>query len=154
MIQHTFGKETTEARKVRRERLKKVRESFTHAWSGYKSNAWLKDEVAPLSGEFRDSFGGRAATLVDSLDTLWIMGFRVDFEQAVAAIEGIDFGSSTSKVISVFETTIRYLGGLLSAYDLSGNSILLKKAIELGEMLYVAFDTPNRMPVPYWDWRK
>ena len=59
-----------------------------------------------------------------------------------------------SETISVFETTIRHLGGLLSTYDFSGNSILLNKAMELGEMLYVAFDTPNRMPVPYWSWKR
>ena len=54
----------------------------------------------------------------------------------------------------VFETTIRYLGGLLSAYDLSGNTVLLKKAWELGNILYAAFDTPSRMPVPYWSLKK
>jgi mannosyl-oligosaccharide alpha-1,2-mannosidase len=31
---------------------------------------------------------------------------------------------------------------------------LIDKAVELGEMLYVAFDTPNRMPVARWDWRR
>ena len=56
--------------------------------------------------------------------------------------------------ILVFETTIRYLGGMLSAYDLSGNVILLKKAWELGNMLYTAFDTPSRMPVPYWSLKR
>ncbi|EAQ84271.1 hypothetical protein CHGG_10675 [Chaetomium globosum CBS 148.51] len=43
-------------------------------------------------------------------------------------------------------TTIRHLAGLLSAYDLSGEPALLEKAKELGNMLYMAFDTPNRMP--------
>jgi mannosyl-oligosaccharide alpha-1,2-mannosidase len=42
-------------------------------------------------------------------------------------------------------------GGFLSAYDLSGDKRLLDKAVEVGEMLYVAFDTPNRMPVTRWD---
>jgi len=53
----------------------------------------------------------------------------------------------------VFETTIRYLGGFLTAYDLSGGIYpgILQKAYDLGEMLYVAFDTPNRMPVPRWN---
>jgi mannosyl-oligosaccharide alpha-1,2-mannosidase len=61
-----------------------------------------------------------------------------------------------STKVNVFETTIRYLGGLMSAYDLSGQkySVLLDKATELGEMLYGAFDTPNRMPVTRWNWRK
>ena len=51
--------------------------------------------------------------------------------------------------VSVFETTIRHLGGLLSAYDLSGEMALLVKAKELGDLLYMAFDTPNRLP-PFW----
>lgn len=50
------------------------------------------------------------------------------------------------------QTTIRHLGGLLSAYDLSGEPALLEKAHELGEMLYMAFDTPNRMPGFWLDW--
>lgn len=51
-----------------------------------------------------------------------------------------------------FQTTIRHLGGLLSAYDLSREPALLEKAQELGEMLYMAFDTPNRLPGFWLDW--
>ena len=46
----------------------------------------------------------------------------------------------------MFETTIRYLGGLLSAYALSGESILLEKAVELGDALLPAFSTPSGLP--------
>jgi mannosyl-oligosaccharide alpha-1,2-mannosidase len=55
----------------------------------------------------------------------------------------------------LFETTIRYLGGLLGAYDVSGGKykVLLEKAEELGEVLMGAFDTPNRMPLTYYHWR-
>ena len=66
-IQHEFEEEDSLARKVRLRRLDAVMGNFTHAWSGYKSKAWLHDEVKPLSGEPRDAFGGWAATLVDSL---------------------------------------------------------------------------------------
>lgn len=76
---------------------------------------------------------------------------REDFERAVSAVATIDFTTSTDTQINVFETTIRYLGGFLSAYDLSGNKVLLDKAVEVGEMLYVSFDTPNRMPLTRWD---
>ena len=153
-IQYSFPRERADLKDVREKRLNAVRESFAHAWGGYKKHAWLKDEVAPLKGGHRDAWGGWAATLVDSLDTLWIMGFKDEFEQAVDAVATIGFESSTSRILSVFETTIRYLGGLLAAYDLSGNEILLMKAVELGGTLYKAFDTPNRMPVSFWDWRK
>lgn len=66
-IQHQFGKESTDAKKTREERLRAVKKSFEHAWQGYKKNAWLSDEVGPLSGRAFNHFGGWAATLVDAL---------------------------------------------------------------------------------------
>jgi len=45
-----------------------------------------------------------------------------------------------------FETTIRYLGGLLSAYALSHEPILLQKADKLGGKLLHIFDTPSGLP--------
>ena len=141
------------------ERLRRgnaVKESFTHSWEGYKKYAWLRDEVAPLSAGWKDTFGGWAATLVDSLDSLWIMGMKEDFELAVAACQQIDFSTTEAKDINVFETTIRYLGGFLAAYDISGGKYpsLLVKAVEVGELLMSCFDTPNRMPITRWDWQK
>ena len=152
-IQHDFGIEDSEAKAVKLERLKAVRESFAHTWEGYSKHAWMKDEVAPMSGGARNSFGGWAATLVDSLDTLWIMGFKQDFQRAIKGVAKINFSRPSGDGINVFETTIRYLGGLLAAYDLSGEKVLLDKAKELGETLYFAFDTPNRMPKTPWYWR-
>jgi mannosyl-oligosaccharide alpha-1,2-mannosidase len=52
------------------------------------------------------------------------------------------------------ETNIRHLGGLLAAYELSKQEILLTKAKEVGEMLYHAFDTPNHMPISRWNFHK
>ncbi|MCJ1321508.1 hypothetical protein MMC15_006853 [Xylographa vitiligo] len=154
-IQFDFSwrKESKEEKDEREARMKAVKENFAHAWEGYKAHAWMKDEVAPLSGGSRETFGGWAATLVDSLDTLWIMGFKKEFMNAVSSLDKIDFSRSSGEEINVFETTIRYLGGFLSAYDLSGHASLLTKAVELGEMLYVAFDTPNRMPNTRWKWK-
>jgi mannosyl-oligosaccharide alpha-1,2-mannosidase len=150
-IQSSFGTESAAETRVRQERLSAVKSTFDRCWSSYQKQAWLKDELAPLSGNHRQTFGGWAATLVDALDTLWIMGMREDFERAVSAVATIDFTTSTDTQINVFETTIRYLGGFLSAYDLSGNKVLLDKAVEVGEMLYISFDTPNRMPLTRWD---
>jgi mannosyl-oligosaccharide alpha-1,2-mannosidase len=75
---------------------------------------------------------------------------------AVNVVKDIDFTTNAENSLNVFETTIRYLGGLMAAYDLSGGThrILLDKARELGEMLYSAFDTPHRMPQMRWDWKK
>ena len=153
-IQHNFSsREDSNAKSVRLARLQSVKDAFVHTWDGYKTHAWMKDEVSPLSGGYRDSFGGWAATLVDSLDTLWIVGLRDDFDKAVVEVDKIDFTISTEEEINIFETTIRYLGGFLSAYDLSGRPVLLEKAIELGDMIYAAFDTPNRMPITRWKWK-
>lgn len=138
----------------RKERLAAVKKTFLRSWSAYKRYAWRQDEVAPLSGQYKNGFGGWGATLVDTLDTLWIMDLDHEFDIAVSALKELSFTSSTFYKVNLFETTIRYLGGLLSAYDLSGDRYptLLEKAIELGDMLYVAFDTPNRMPIAHWDW--
>ena len=155
-IQTAEPYEDDEAHTTRLARLEKIRESFRHSWNGYSKHAWLHDEVAPLSGKHKDTFNGWAATLVDSLDSLWIMGFHDEFDRAVKAVEQIDFSTSTSQELNVFETTIRYLGGFLGAYELSGarNITLLNKAVEVGELLMGAFDTPNRMPITRWDWKE
>ncbi|EZG02165.1 hypothetical protein H106_07738 [Trichophyton rubrum CBS 735.88] len=157
LIQHRFsGKEDEDARRLRLSRLEAVKGNFSHAWNGYKAHAWMADEVAPLSGLALNPFGGWAASMVDGLDTLWIMGLYDEFAEAVKAIDGIDFNNCTVEEVNVFETTIRYLGGLLGAYDVSGQKYpsLLHKAVEIGQMLYVAFDTPNRMPIAHWDFKK
>ena len=155
-IQTTPPEEDATQKAERLTRRDKVKESFTHSWDGYKKHAWLRDEVGPISGNWKDTFGGWAATLVDSLDMLWILGMKEDFELAVAACEQIDFSTTDTKEINVFETTIRYLGGFLAAYDLSEGKYpsLLIKAVEVGELLMSCFDTPNRMPITRWDWQK
>lgn len=50
------------------------------------------------------------------------------------------------KYVNLFEMTIRALGGLLSAFHLSGDKIFAEKAKDLGERLIGAFDTPSRIP--------
>lgn len=47
-----------------------------------------------------------------------------------------------SQSVNVFETTIRVLGGLLAAFHLSGEEVLLQKADDLGRRLAKAFDSP------------
>lgn len=95
----------------------------------------MHDELAPISGNTKDGFGGWAASLVDNLDNLWVMGFKTEFESALSAAMSIDLGSATIDSVNVFETTIRHLGGFLSAYDLSEDERCLHKAIEFGDML-------------------
>jgi mannosyl-oligosaccharide alpha-1,2-mannosidase len=155
-IQFQFGKESKARTAEIASRRDAVKASFDRAWEGYKSKAWMKDELAPISGTARNPFAGWAATLVDTLDTLLIMDKTADFELAVGALKDIDFTTTEDEELNTFETTIRYLGGLLSANDLSNGTypILVEKALQLGHLLYAAFDTPNRMPIGRWQWKK
>ena len=155
-IQHPFDEVESPAEKDKRlTRLGAIIEAFNHSWSGYKQHAWLHDELVPIKAEAKDPFCGWAATLIDTLDTLWIMGLKEEFEEAAWAVNKIDFTTTHRNDIPLFETTIRYLGGLLSAYDISGQKYknLLTKATELAEVLMGAFDTPNRMPLMYYRWK-
>ena len=147
-IQHRFGDKHRHD-PTSKARAEIVRNAFIRCWKGYKQHAWLHDELSPVTGRAKDTFGGWAATLVDSLDTLWIMDLKAEFYEAAQAAVELDWHNVTESGINLFETTIRHLGGLLSAYDLSGEQALLLKAKELGDMLYMAFDTPNRIP-PFW----
>lgn len=150
-VQHHFRRESAKARQIREARRQEVKKLFQKNWASYRKYAWMKDALQPISASYKDQFSGWAATLVDSLDTLWIMGLREEFDEAVAAVANIDFGSTSSYSVNMFEVNIRYLGGLLSAYDLSQRPILLTKAIELGDLLYAGYNTPNRMPVDFID---
>ena len=53
-----------------------------HAWRGYEAYAMGSDELQPLSRQGKNSFGGLGATIVDSLDTLWMLGLREEFGRA------------------------------------------------------------------------
>lgn len=153
-VQHSFGSEKPSAQADRLQKQRAIRETFKHAWFGYKNYSLPHDELKPISKDVGDPFNGWGATLVDSLDALWIMGLYEEFDEAVAAVGKIDFKTSSRKDIPVFETVIRYLGGLVAAYDLSSGKyqVLLDKAVELADILMGTFDTPNRMPAVFYHW--
>jgi mannosyl-oligosaccharide alpha-1,2-mannosidase len=153
-VQHHFGPESAADRDIRLSRRQQIKAAFKRCWESYRAKAWMRDELSPISGGGRNSFGGWAATLVDALDILWIMELKDEFYEAAAASTAVDFTTSTDDTVNIFETTIQYLGGFLAAYDLSGEEQLLHKAVEVGEMLLVAFDTPNHMPITRWEWKK
>lgn len=128
--------------KVRREA---IRNAMSHAWKGYKDFAWGTDELMPLTRGGRDSWGGLATTLIDSLDTLWLMGLKKEFLEARDWVrEKLSYDDVSD--VSVFETTIRILGGLLSAYDWSGDQIFMDRADELGARLLNAFESKSGIP--------
>ncbi|MQM03728.1 hypothetical protein Taro_036506 [Colocasia esculenta] len=127
------------------ERREKVKEATLHAWNSYVKYAWGQDELQPQTRNGVNSFGGLGATLVDSLDTLYIMGLYEQFQKAREWVaNSLDFNKNYEA--SVFETTIRVLGGLLSAYDLSGDNLFLEKAQHIAERLLPAWNTPSGIP--------
>lgn len=151
--------ETKAQKQVRLERQMQVRDVFKRDWAAYKRYAWMHDELKPVSNSSNDPFGGWGATLVDALDTMLIMDLQEEYDEASEAVAKIDFTYTAASAIPVFETTIRYLGGLLAAYDLGvakgkKDSGLLSQAKTLGQVLYGAFDTPNRMPMLKYNYRK
>ena len=80
-----------------------------------------------------------------------IMGLEDDYNRAIEHIRTVNFRRS-AEPSKTFETSIRYLGGLLSAYDLKGEPLLLEKAVELADYVIMpAFNTPNGIPAAYVD---
>ena len=83
--------------------------------------------------------------LVDALDTLWIMGLQTEFKEGRDWVKE-SLSHTLVGEVSTFETTIRSLGGLISAYDLSDDIIFLKQAEYLAPRLFKAFDSPSGLP--------
>ena len=124
----------------------KVRAEFLHSWQAYEKHAWGHDELKPLSKQPKDWYGeSLLMTPVDSLDTLLLMGFNDEAAKAKALIvDRLSFDKDIS--VKVFEIAIRELGGLLSAYEMTGDVRLLHLADDLGTRLLPAFNTPTGMP--------
>ncbi|MBK8151364.1 MAG: glycoside hydrolase family 47 protein [Acidobacteria bacterium] len=118
--------------------------------NGYKKYAWGHDDLKPLSKSFRDWHAPETVlmTPVDSLDSLYLLGFK---READATRRYITKNLSFDKDIEVqnFEITIRVLGGLLSGYQITGDRKLLALADDLGKRLLPVFESPTGMPYRY-----
>ena len=98
-VQANFDKESPESRRLRLKRQTAVRNTFERCWVSYKKIALPHDEMTPITGHSKDNFGGWGATLVDSLDTLWIMGLSEELEEAIDAATRISFEASSLKEV-------------------------------------------------------
>lgn len=129
-------REATGTNKVR---ATAVKAAMTHAWRGYERYAWGKDELLPEQRQGKNSFAGMGATLLDGLSTLWIMGLKEEFYRGRDWVAtNLTFPMTTE--ISLFETNIRVVGGLLSAYDFSGDKAFLRRVTELVDLMLPAMD--------------
>ena len=149
----------------------KVLEMFDHAYGAYKTYAHPADELMPLSckgryrgsevsrGDIDEALGNFSLTLIDTLDTLAVLGKIDEFDEQVRyVVANVNFNSDA--VVSVFETNIRVLGGLLGAHCaavalketgkgvLWYNDELLAKALDVGDRLLAAFNTSTGIPYP------
>jgi len=128
----------------------KVRQMMVHAWKGYVDHAWGFNELKPISKTSHNAsiFGSAplGATIIDSIDTLYIMGLVDEYNQAKNWIKHNFKPEEVDNELSVFEITIRFLGGLLSVHALTNEELFYSKALELGKRILPAFDTPSGIP--------
>ncbi|KAM9280443.1 ER degradation-enhancing alpha-mannosidase-like protein 3 isoform 2-T3 [Cariama cristata] len=148
-----------------------VLEMFDHAYSNYMEHAYPADELMPLTcrgrvrgqepsrGDVDDALGKFSLTLIDTLDTLVVLNKTKEFEEAVKKVIK-DVNLDNDIVVSVFETNIRVLGGLLGGHSVAimlkekgeymqwYDGELLHMAKELGYKLLPAFNTTSGLPYP------
>ncbi|XP_032230548.1 ER degradation-enhancing alpha-mannosidase-like protein 2 [Nematostella vectensis] len=135
----------------------KVKSMFYHGYDNYLRHAYPYDELKPLSCVGQDTWGSYSLTLVDALDTLLILGNASEFRRVSKLLANtLRFDQDIN--VSVFETNIRVVGGLLAAHLLSPlagivleegwpcDGPLLRLAVQAAEKLLPAFDTPTGMP--------
>ncbi|XP_017779795.1 PREDICTED: endoplasmic reticulum mannosyl-oligosaccharide 1,2-alpha-mannosidase [Nicrophorus vespilloides] len=134
---HIFSSKVTK-------RQEAVIDAFKHAWKGYKTYAWGHDHLKPISEGYHDWFG-LGLSIVDSLDTIYIMGLKNEFQEARDWVDK-HLHFDINRDVNLFEVTIRVLGGLLSIYHLSGDRMFLNKAIDLGDRLLPCFESESSVP--------
>ena len=152
---------TREEQKDAQERVKAM---FYHSYDAYMEHAFPAAELRPLScsgGKF-DLVKIPMVTLIDSLDSLVVLGNYTEFRRAVGLITTQLHDFDLDVPVSLFETTIRVLGGLLSAHlmavdgslgiyadvpaDEAYRGHLLQLSIDLGQRLLPAFGTDTGIP--------
>ncbi|WWC63138.1 uncharacterized protein I303_105738 [Kwoniella dejecticola CBS 10117] len=143
--------------KADEEKRKAVKDAFIWSWDAYEKYAWGADEFSPLSqtGSNLTSAGGVGYTIVDSLDALLVLDLIPEYERARDWCK-TQLSFEKDATFNTFETTIRILGGLLSAHYLTSTHSLpkiqadaplfLDLAVDLGERLLGAFSSPSGIP--------
>ncbi|XP_031431095.1 ER degradation-enhancing alpha-mannosidase-like protein 3 [Clupea harengus] len=159
------------SREERHKLRDQVVEMFDHAYSNYMNHAYPADELMPLTcrgrvrglepsrGDVDDALGKFSLTLIDALDTLVLLNKTEEFDAAVRRVLS-DVRLDNDIVVSVFETNIRVLGGLLGGHSMAvmlregGRHMmwyqdeLLHMAKDLGLRLLPAFNTSSGLPYP------
>jgi mannosyl-oligosaccharide alpha-1,2-mannosidase len=127
-----------------------VRAEMAWAWRNYVERAFGHDQIKPVSGGAEEFFfpngPGLGLSMVEALDTLYLMGLDAELEEAVTWITR-NLRFDIDDHIQVFETNIRMVGGLLSGWMATKDKRLLDLAHDLGNRLLPAFTkSPTGMP--------
>jgi mannosidase alpha-like ER degradation enhancer 2 len=125
---------------------KKVVKACRHAWNGYRTHANGADALKPISKTGRNWYGtSMLMTPVDAFDTFVMLGMKQEAKEASSMIlSGLTF--DLDQEVQVFEVNIRLVGGLISAYEITGDKRFLELAVDLGRRLLPAFQSPTGMP--------
>jgi len=122
-----------------------IKLQMKRSWNAYKKYAWGKDVLLPLSKSgfnwYEHSLG---ISPIDAYSTLSVMGLKKEADEIEQYALEIDWNKDI--YVQVFEVNIRILGGLLAIYDMSKNPEILEKAIDFGDRLLPAFDSPTGIP--------
>ncbi|KAL9597052.1 MAG: hypothetical protein Q9179_004409, partial [Wetmoreana sp. 5 TL-2023] len=145
------------------ERREKVKEAFILSWDGYEKYAWGSDLYLPKTKKGAQmTNNGMGWIIVDALDTLMLMNLTSRLSHARDWIS-TSLNYDQDQEVNTFETTIRMLGGLLSAHYLSttfpdmapladddqgapGEDLYSEKATDLADRLLGAFDSDSGVP--------
>jgi mannosyl-oligosaccharide alpha-1,2-mannosidase len=127
-----------------------VRSEMAWAWRNNVERAFGHDQIKPMSGtaeEFLLPNGpGLGLSIVEALDTLYVMGLDAELEEGVRWIES-NLHFDIDGEVQVFETNIRMVGGLLAGWLATKNRRLLDLAHDLAKRLLPAFTkSPTGMP--------
>lgn len=112
-----------------KEKKEEIKNEFLFAWNNYNKNAWGYDFYDPISHRGHNVFNG-ALMIVDSLDTIVIMGLDKEYEKSK---EWIKNSYKLSGTYSVFEIIIRLLGSFIALYQMKKDQMFLDKAIEIAD---------------------
>ncbi|CAN8063311.1 unnamed protein product [Agarophyton chilense] len=127
--------------------MEDIRAAAFSAWKAYEKHAWGFDTLRPLSEKGSDEFS-LAATIVEAIPTLYIMGLKEPYKTARSWVDR-HFNLESSEFVNVHEVTTRIMGALLSSYHLTGDPLFLDKAEILAARLAPTFDTLNGVPYPF-----
>lgn len=126
-----------------------VKAETQRSWAAYKQYAWGSDVLLPISKKAENWYEEPLyISPIDAYSTLKVMG--LDEEAAEIERYLIDSISFDKDIfVKVFEVNIRVLGGLLAMYQYTENEQVLQKAVDFGNRLLPAFNSPTGIPY-YW----